>query len=121
MSSSFLVSASVRPSITGEQEAFIQQVLEIPFEKHKCRDLITLDTLHAYCGGLVPTPAARKLNSYSRRREYHLFTPVAFFLFFLFFYFFLFFRHLLTYIHHLIYVEIEAVRLRAQVRASVAQ
>ena len=53
MSLSFLVSASVCPSITGEQEAFIQRVLEIPFEKRKCRDLITLDTLHAYCGGSV--------------------------------------------------------------------
>ena len=113
MSSSFLVSASVRPSITGEQEAFVQQVLEIPFEKHKCRDLITLDTLHAYCGGLVPTPAARKLNSYSCRCEYLLFTPVILFL--------LLFRHLLTYIHHLIYVEMEAARLRAQVRTSTAQ
>ena len=116
MSSSFLVSASVRPSITGEQEAFVQQVLEIPFEKHKCKDLVTLDTLHVYCGGSVPTPAAHKLNSYSCRHEYLLFTPVALFLFF-----FSLFRHLLTYIHHLIYVEIEAVRLRAQVRASVAQ
>ena len=87
MSLSFLVSASVRPSITGEQEAFIQRVLEIPFEKHKCRDLVTLDTLHTYCGGPVPTPIARKLNSYSCRREYHLFTPVAFFLFFFFFHF----------------------------------
>ena len=34
--------------------------------------------------------------------------------------FFLLFRRLLTYIHHLIYVEIEAARLRAQVCASAA-
>ena len=85
MSSSFLVSASIHPSITGEPEAFIQWVLEIPFEKCKCKDLITLDTLHAYCGGPVPTPAARKLNSYSRHCEYLLFTSVALFLFFFFF------------------------------------
>ena len=84
MSSSFLVLASVRPTITGEQEAFIQRVLEIPIEKRKCKDLITLDTLHVYCGGLVRTPAARKLNSYSLCREYLLFTPVALFLFFTF-------------------------------------
>ena len=82
MSSSFLISVSVRPSITSEQEAFIQRVLIIPFEKRKCRDLITLDTLHAYCGDPVPTPVARRLNSYSRCREYLLFTPVALFLFY---------------------------------------
>ena len=110
MSSSFLVSASVRPTITGEQEAFIQRVLEIPFEKRKCRDLITLDTLHAYYGGPMPTLAARKLNFYSRRHEYLLFTPVTSFL--------LLFRHLLIYICHLMYVEMEVARLRAQVRAS---
>lgn len=45
-------SASVRPRITNEQEAFICRVLEIPFKEQKCRDPITLDTLHAYCGGL---------------------------------------------------------------------
>ena len=114
MSLSFLVSASVRPSITGEQEAFIQRVLEIPFEKHKCRDLVTLDTLHTYCGGPVPTPIARKLNSYSRHRKCLLFTPIALF------FFFLLFRCHLTYVRHLIYVEIEAARLRVQVRASAA-
>ena len=91
MSSSFLVSASVRPSITSEQEAFIQRVLEIPFEKCKCRDLFTLDTLHAYYGGSVPTLATRKLNFYSRRRECLLYTPVTLFLFlFLFFFTFYF-------------------------------
>jgi len=102
MSSSFLVLASVRPTITGKQEAFIKRVLEIPFEKRKCRDLITLDTLRAYCGGPVPTPVARKINSYSRRREYLLFTFVVLFLLLF-----------LTCTRHLMYVEIEAARLRA--------
>ena len=111
MSSSFIISTCVRPSITGEQEAFIQQVLEIPFEKRKYRDLITLDTLHAYCGDPVPTSVACRLNSYSRHHKCLLFTPVA-----LFFFFLLFRRHL-TYVRHLIYVEIEATRLRAQVCA----
>ena len=85
MSSSFFsILASIRPSITNEQEAFIQWVIEIPFEKHKCRDLITLDTLHAYCGGLEPTPAARRLKSYSRHCEYNFprrFCPFSFFFF----------------------------------------
>ena len=109
MSSSFIISASVHPSITGEQEAFIQQVLEIPFEKRKYKDLITLDTLHAYCGDPVQTSVACRLNSYSRRHKCLLFTPVTSFL--------LLFRHLLIYICHLMYVEMEVARLRAQVRA----
>ena len=63
MLSAFSLSASVRPCITDKQEAFIRRVLKIPFDERKCRDLITLDTLHAYYGGLVPMPAARKLNT----------------------------------------------------------
>ena len=62
--------ASIHPSITNEQEAFIQRVLEIPFKQRKCRDLITLDTLHTYCDGPEPTPAAHRLNTYSRHRKY---------------------------------------------------
>ena len=63
----FSFSTSVCLCITNEQEAFIRRVLEIPFDKRKCRDLITLDTLHAYCGGDVPTLVARRLNTYSCR------------------------------------------------------
>ena len=77
----FSISTNIRPSITDEQEAFIQRVLEIPFEQRKCRDLITLDTLHVYCGGLEPTLAAHRLNTYSRRRKYNF--PRRFFLFIL--------------------------------------
>ena len=58
--------ASVCLIITDEHEAFIRRVLKIPFEQRKCKDLITLDMLHAYCGGPEPTPAARRLNTYSR-------------------------------------------------------
>ena len=50
------LSAYTRPHITDEQEEFIQRILEIPLEDRKCRDLITLDTLHLYCGG--PDPSA---------------------------------------------------------------
>ena len=63
-------SALIRPSITGEQEDLIRRVLEIPLEERSCRDLITLDYLHAYCGGPVPTPEARRLEELSRHREY---------------------------------------------------
>lgn len=114
LSLSFLISVSVHPSITGEQEAFNKQVLEIPSEKWKCRDLIILDTLYAYYGGPVPTRAACRLNSYSCHCKCLLFTPVTLF-------FFLLFGHHLTYVRHLIYVEMEAARLRAQVRACVTQ
>ena len=68
-SSFFFFSASVYPIIIDEQEAFIHRVIDIPFEQRKCRDLITLDTLHAYCSGLEPTPAAHRLNTYSHRRK----------------------------------------------------
>ena len=70
LTSSFLFSANVCPCITDEHEAFIHQVLEIPFEERKCRDLITLDTLHAYCGVPEPMPATRRLNSYSHRHKF---------------------------------------------------
>ena len=59
----FSISASIRPSITDEQEAFIQQVLEIRFKQHKCRDLITLDTLHVYYGRPEPTLVTHRLNT----------------------------------------------------------
>ena len=64
-----LFSASTRPYITDEQEEFIRRVLDIPLEQRRCRDLITLDTLHLYCGGSEPTPEARKLDELRRRYE----------------------------------------------------
>lgn len=63
-------SACVRPLIIDEQEAFIHRVLEIPIDERRCRDLITLDTLHAYCGGFEPMLAYHRLNAYSRRRKF---------------------------------------------------
>ena len=71
---SFSFSAIVRLNITDKQEDFIRWVLEIPFEQRKCRNLITLDMLHANCGGLEPTPTAHRLNTFSRWHKYHL-TP----------------------------------------------
>ena len=62
-------SAYTRPRITDEQEEFIRRVLEIPLEERKCRDLITLDTIHLYCGGPEPSTEARRLEEFSRRRE----------------------------------------------------
>lgn len=54
----FLFSALVHPQITDEQKVFIHRVLEIPFEQRKWKDLVTLDTLHAFCGGPKLMPVA---------------------------------------------------------------
>ena len=63
-------SASVHPLITDEQEAFIRWVLKFAFDEWRCRDLITLDTLHTYYGGPEPTPASCRLNTYSDGRKF---------------------------------------------------
>ena len=86
-------------NIIDEQEAFIHRILEISFEQQKCRDLITLDTLHAYCGGPKLTPIARRLNTYSHRHKYYLISPVVFL-----------FVVSWSNTHHLSFVEIEAAR-----------
>ena len=62
----FFFSADTRPHITDKQEEFIRRVLEIPLEEQKCRDLITLDTIHLYCGGPESSAEARKLDGFSR-------------------------------------------------------
>ena len=59
-------SAYTRPHITDEKEEFIRRVLEIPLEERKCRDLITLDTIHLYCGVPEPSTEARRLEEFSR-------------------------------------------------------
>ena len=64
---SSIFSASIHLCITDEQKAFICRMPKIPFDEWKCRDLITLDELHAYCGCPVPTPVARRLNICSHR------------------------------------------------------
>ena len=71
----FLFPASVHPRIIEEQEDFICRVTNIPLDERKCRDLIILDTLHAYCEGPKPTPEAYHLNAYSRRRKFIRFNP----------------------------------------------
>ena len=51
-------SASVHLDITDKQEDFLGKVRAIPLEERKLKDLLTLDTLHAFYGGLEPTPIA---------------------------------------------------------------
>ena len=61
-----------RPEISDEQREFFRPILGFPLEQRKCRDLITLDTLHLYCGGPEPTAEARKLEEFSRQRKWTL-------------------------------------------------
>ena len=104
----FSFSGSVHLHIIEEQKAFIRRVPEIPFEERKCKDLITLDILHAYCGGPVSMPAACKLNTYSCQRK------------FLLLYFFLLIVFCLSNVLLLPFAEMKATRQRALVRALVA-
>ena len=48
-------------------------------DEWKCRDLITLNISHAYCGGLEPTSEARHLNAYYRRRKLPILTLFSLF------------------------------------------
>ena len=49
--------------------AFLQKVFEIPFEGRSWKKLVNLDTLHAYCGGPIPTEEAWRLDRFLRIRK----------------------------------------------------
>ena len=55
--------------MTNEQESFIRRILEIPFKQRKWKDLVILDTIHAFYGGPMLTPIARQLQAYTHRRK----------------------------------------------------
>lgn len=55
--------------MTDEQESFIRRILEIPFKQRKWKDLVILDTIHAFYGGPVLTPIARQLQAYTHRHK----------------------------------------------------
>ena len=61
----FYFLAQVRPEITDEQKNFLKRVWVIHLEERKWKDLVTLDTLYAFCGGLELTPTARRLHASS--------------------------------------------------------
>ena len=46
--------------------------MEIPLDQRKCKDLVTLDTIHAFCGGPMPTPETCRLQAYTHRRKFLL-------------------------------------------------
>ena len=83
VSNTFSFLAQARPQISDEQEGFIRHVLEIPFEQRKWKDLVTLDTFHAFCGGLEPTLIARQLHTFPCCCDIHVhsfFSPSLIFL-----------------------------------------
>ena len=76
---SLLFSAQVRPKIIDDHENFLRKVWEIPLEQRKWKDLVTLDTLHAFCGGLEPMPTARRLHASSRcHKSYYPFATLLY-------------------------------------------
>ena len=104
---SLFLATHIRPAISEEQKAFILRVTEIPLEERRCRDLITPNALHAYCGGPAPTEEARRLNNLSRQRKLH----ESFH-----------FRHsyLGIFTFGVCLAEMESAKLRAQIRAAAA-
>ena len=62
---SFGFSAQVHLEITNEHENFFKRFWAIPLEERKWKDLVTLNTLYAYCGGPEPTPEAQWLHASS--------------------------------------------------------
>lgn len=45
-------------AISEEEEDFLQCILAIPFGERSWKKLVTLNSLHAFCGGLVPMDEA---------------------------------------------------------------
>lgn len=57
-------------TISEEQEDFLQHILTIPLEEGSWKNLVTLDSLHAFCGGLIMTYKARHLDGQSRLHKF---------------------------------------------------
>ena len=66
----FCFLAQVHPEITDKQTNFLKRVWAILLEERKWKDLVTLDTLYAFCGGLEPTPTARRLHASSCHHKF---------------------------------------------------
>ncbi|KAK9986895.1 hypothetical protein SO802_031846 [Lithocarpus litseifolius] len=89
------------------QENFLKRVWAIPLKERKWKDLVTLDTLHAFCGGLEPTLTARQLHASSYHCKFlypstYVFTP------------------LIRITHLITFSKIDIGRQRALVRTAVA-
>ena len=58
--------------ITLDQVDFLEWVWAIPSEQRSWKRLVTLDTLHAFCGGSKPTPKAKRLDIFSQVQKWSL-------------------------------------------------
>ncbi|KAL4609977.1 hypothetical protein ACB092_08G019100 [Castanea dentata] len=56
--------------ISKEQEDFLQCILSNPLEVKGWKDLVTLDSLHAFCGGSIPTDKAKQLDVQARLKKF---------------------------------------------------
>ena len=66
LSLTFLVfdpSTQALTMINKEQRDFLGWILQIPLIERSWKKLVMLDTLHAYCGGIVPMAEARRLDA----------------------------------------------------------
>ena len=59
----YLFSILVRPMINEEQEEFINRILSILLANRSWKKLVTLDSLHAFCGRPISTDEARRLDA----------------------------------------------------------
>ena len=50
-------------TISEEEEDFLQCILAIPFGERSWKKLVTLNSLHAFCGGLVPMDEVGRLDT----------------------------------------------------------
>lgn len=57
------ISAQVRLTINKEEKDFLQHILIIPLRERNWKKLVTLDNLHAFCGKLILTDKARRLDA----------------------------------------------------------
>lgn len=56
-------STQARLMISEEQEDFLQRILTIPLVKRSWKNLVTLDSLHAFYGGPISMDKAKHLDS----------------------------------------------------------
>ena len=59
------------PQVELEEFSFLERIFaKTKPEERTWAKLVTLDTIHWYCDGLEPTPAAVKYEAKIRRRKY---------------------------------------------------
>ena len=61
--------------ISEEEKDFLQRILAIPFRERSWKKLVTLNDLHAFCGGPVLMDEARRLDTQTNLRKFSLAYP----------------------------------------------